>query len=69
MDYCRLDELDVKVEGASPRLEENHEELKAKQEAYQFNMLMEEMNYRIWHHNFFPEDGKRRRKKKWRKRG
>lgn len=63
MDYRFLDELDVPIEGEKSPLEENHKKLMRSQEEYAYIMAREEINYRIWQHDFFPY--KKKRKKRW----
>ncbi len=64
MDYIGLDELDVKVEGASPRLEPNHEELQRYQEEFEYQYAKQEMHYRLYQHDFFPTYGKKKRRRR-----
>lgn len=59
--YRSLDDLDVLVEGSKPSLEPNEEELKKYQEAFWYNYAKEEINYRIWKHDFFPKKRRYRR--------
>ena len=63
MDYIGLDELDIKVEGASPRLDENHEKLLRSAEMYEYRMALEEADYRIYYHDFFPYGKKKKRRR------
>lgn len=62
MNYCSLDELDIRVEGSNPpTLEKNHKVLAENIRAYEARLAEEEVNYRLYHHEFFPGRKRRRR--------
>jgi hypothetical protein len=64
MGYCSLDELDITLDSHKSPLEPNHEELRRYQEEFEYNLAKDELHYRVYQHDFFPNYGKKKRRRR-----